>query len=155
MIPQTGAAWTRPRTWIFQANPNKYRILDSLQTENGELWNLNQHAGEICTGDRVLLWICGLEAGIYAIGTVTSDPMVMSDSPVGMGYWRVKSEGRRRKPRSFVRYDRLFLDQPLRKVYLEFDPALSNLRILRYPRGTNFPVTDQEWLVINAWLTQP
>ena len=106
----------------------------------------------VSIGDRVLIWIAGSAAGIYAIGTVLTAPVVQPDSPTGIGYWHNPADGRRSKARVRVRYDRLLLDRPLRKVYLEADPALSNLQIIRFPRGTNFSVSEEEWLAIKEWL---
>jgi hypothetical protein len=60
------------QTWIFQANPERYRILESLSAQHVELWNLRQHAHDVHAGDRVLIWLSGQDAGIYAIGTVLS-----------------------------------------------------------------------------------
>lgn len=142
------------RAWIFQANPNRYRIEESLQTEGEELWNLNQHAAEVGVGDRVLIWICGEDAGIYAVGTILSNPAIMSDSPRGIGYWSDPIDGKRAKARVRVRYDRVLLSRPLRKAYLSADPALRNLGILRAPRGTNFAVTRAEWSALSGWLSE-
>lgn len=64
------------RTWIFQGNPDKYRLENALQNEKEEWWNLNQHAKSVRTGDRALIWISGEKAGIYAIGSVLTDPEV-------------------------------------------------------------------------------
>ncbi len=140
------------KTWIFQANPNLYSVNESLKLESQELWNLRQYAKVIKIGDRVLIWISGSEAGIYAVGTVMTAPMVMSDSEKGQEYWIDKPRGRQPAPRVQVRYEQRLVDRPLRKTYLEWDPELSNLSIIRYPRGTNFPVTQPEWLAIKKWL---
>lgn len=141
-----------PRVWIFQANPTRYRILDSLRHESEELWNLRQHVREVALGDRVLIWLSGNEAGIYAIGTVTTAPTVIPDSPEGQSYWNVKSEGKRAIARVSVRYDRKLLEKPLLKDIIVCDPDLWNLRVVRQPRGTNFPVRDGEWTALQAWL---
>jgi 5-methylcytosine-specific restriction protein B len=146
---------SKPQTWIFQANPNKYRIEESLQVEQAEYWNLNQHARKVRAGDRVLIWISGKDAGIYALGTVVDDPYSRPDSPAGISYWYNPVEGQQVKPRVLVRYNRIFLDRPLHKVFLEFDPVLSNMKILRFAQGTNFAVTEEEWLAINSWLDEP
>ena len=140
--------------WIFQANPNRYRILDSLQMEKEELWNLNQHAGEIQSGDDVFIWVAGESAGIYAVGTVRSEPSMTSDTPVGQGYWIDPHDGARPKPRVLVRYSRKLVSRPLLRAYIQNDPDLKNLSILRFPRGTNFPVTDEEYQAILRWLDQ-
>lgn len=144
-----------PRAWIFQANPVRYRILESLATESAEFWNLRQHAREVQIGDRVLIWLSGIAAGIYALGTVVTSPQVMPDLPPGSARWTDPSEGRRPLPRVLVRYDRRLLDRPLQKPILQAIPDLWELAILQSPRGTNFPVTEAEWMVISAWLDVP
>ncbi len=138
--------------WIFQANPSRYRIFESLARESDEWWNLNQHADEVGMGDRVLIWIAGPDAGVYAVGTVVTAPIVTADSASGQAYWLEPEAGRRAKPRVRVRYDRVLLDRPLRKPYLAAGPALWDLPILRFPRGTNFRVSEEEWRGIEVWL---
>ena len=140
-------------TWIFQANPDQYRIEDSLQFEDEELWNLRQHASEVSTGDRVLVWISGANAGIYAIGTVTTEPHERPDSATGQQYWKDELSGKKPMPRVLVRYDRV-LEKPLLKDYLRCDPVLEKMRIITMPRATNFPVSKKEWRAIEAWLNE-
>jgi len=139
-------------TWIFQANPNKYEIYKSLEAEKAEYWNLNQNAKKIKAGDRVLIWISGIEAGIYALGKVMTDPVVRPDSATGIGYWITKKAGQRAKYRVLVRYEQVFLDNPLLKLFLEFDPTLWNLKVICAPHGTNFAVSEEEWQAIQEWL---
>lgn len=146
---------TKSHIWIFQANPAKYRIEESLRVERSEYWNLNQHADSVHSGDRVLIWISGKDAGIYGVGTVIDEPQSRPDSAVGIGYWHNPVEGQRVKPRALVRYDQVLLDRPLHKVFLDFDPVLRNMSIMRFAHGTNFPVTEEEWLTIKAWLNEP
>jgi predicted RNA-binding protein with PUA-like domain len=140
------------RAWVFQASPARYQIEESLQAEREEFWNLRQHAKQIAVGDRVFIWMSGEAAGIYAIGTVTTPPEVRPDSSAGLDYWLAKQEGLRLLPRVVVRYERVLLDRPLRKVFLEADPALWNMNIIRSPRGTNFAVRTDEWRALAAWL---
>lgn len=140
------------RAWIFQANPDKYAILQTLSTERVERWNLRQHAKDVRAGDRVYIWVAGEHAGIYAVGTVLTAPEVMSDSPTGIRHWTDPQEGRRAVARVEVRYDRVMLDAPLLKQYFQHDPILRELRILRLPMGTNFALTKSEALAIEDWL---
>jgi len=148
----SGTVLGLPRTWIFQANPNKYRIKESLRIEDGELWCLRQHAKKINVHDRVLLWISGTKAGIYAVGTVMTAPIAMPDSPAGLGYWNEKHQGEHPYPRVWVRYDRVMLDHPLLRDFLKLDPELRNMAILRSPRGTNFKVTEAQAAALDVWL---
>lgn len=138
--------------WLFQANPTRYRIHEALEQKAEDYWNLNQHASQISVGDRVLIWICGDEAGIYAVGTVVTAPVVMPDAPGGTPYWRPPSSGSQPRPRVLVRFDQKLLDQPLRKAFLLTDPVLSGLRVLHQPRATNFPVTVEQWTALQPWL---
>ena len=140
------------RVWIFQANPNKYRIEEALQDKAEDYWNLRQHASKIHIGDRVLLWVSGDEAGIYALGTVTTEPTVRPDAPEAAPYWRAPENGSRPRPRVLVRFDRCFLDQPLKKTFLLTDPILCGLRVIGFPRATNFPVTEEQWQALQEWL---
>lgn len=112
------------RTWIFQANPAKYRISDSLRAEREEYWNLRQHATEVTLGDRVLIWLSGKRAGVYALGTVVSAATETADSPTGQAYWNDKKAGERPIPRVWVRYDHILLDRPLLKEFIACDPDL-------------------------------
>ena len=141
-----------PATWIFQANPRDYDIAASLAAERIELWNLRQHASKVKVGDRVLVWISGRESGIYAVGEVVNAPVNQPDSIVGRQYWK-SAGGHQVWPRVEVRYNRVLLDRPLYKKYLEFDAALTQLAILRQPRGTNFAVTADEWEALDSWLS--
>ena len=141
-------------TWIFQANPNRYDIHTSLRREAEELWNCNQHFRRIRRGDRVLVWISGEEAGIYAFGYVLDNPILRVDSTQGMTYWTDPRQGRRERPRVCVRYKRAFLDRPLLKSFLQCDPELWGLSIFANPRGTNFEVKDDEWEAIRAWIEE-
>lgn len=140
------------RSWIFQANPLLYRIEESLRVEQEEKWNLRQHHRDVQVDDRVLIWMSGNRAGIYAIGTIKTAPVVESDSAKGIGYWNDKRQGYRPIARVWVRYERVLLDRPLLRDFLLCDPALWNMKILRNPRGTNFSVTEDEWLAIKTWL---
>ncbi len=141
-----------PRTWLFQANPNMYEIETSLRVERDEMWNLRQHHKDIEVNDHVLIWIAGKQAGIYAVGTVTSPPIVTNDTVKGIGYWKDKREGHRAIARVWVRYNRVLIDRPLLRDFLLCDPDLWNLSILRNPRGTNFAVTEAEWKALKVWL---
>lgn len=142
----------QPSTWIFQANPKLYDIHDSLKLETRELWGCKQHKDKIRKDDRVLIWISGSKAGIYAVGTVLTDPSPQPDTPSGMSYWNNPLEGLDDRPRVWVQYEKILLDQPLLKEFLRCDPELWDLRIMHKPMGTNFPVKDHEWLALKSWL---
>lgn len=71
------------RIWIFQANPDRYDVLNALSDSEleSQCWQVNQNAEKIKKGDIALIWMSGKEAGIYAVTEVISNPMVMEDFP--------------------------------------------------------------------------
>ena len=142
------------RYWIFQANPSRYAINDSLRREREEWWNLNQHASLVKPGDRVAIWLSGDDSGIYAIGTIIEGPVNRADSTQGQRYWTNPADGKREKPRVKVHYDQVIVNHPLYKAFLEADPQLWDLRVIRFPRGTNFPMTTTEWSALKEWLPE-
>jgi hypothetical protein len=139
-------------TWIFQANPNLYNIHTSLAVEAEEFWNCNQHHSKIKAGDRVLIWISGKKAGVYALGKVMTNPVMRPDSARGQQYWTDPETGRRERPRVKVKYEKIFLDKPLYREFLQCDPDLWNLSIFAQSMGTNFPVSEEEWRALESWL---
>lgn len=144
----------QPNTWIFQASPKRYDITTSLLVETCELWNCNQHVTKIKNGDRVIIWISGSKAGIYAVGKVISDPMLRPDSTVGIGYWANILDGMESKPRVLVEYEHTLLERPILRKFLQWDPELWGLSVFKQPRGTNFTVTEDEWRAIEVWIAK-
>ncbi|MBI4494719.1 MAG: EVE domain-containing protein [Chloroflexi bacterium] len=141
------------RAWIFQANPARYRIFETLATQPVERWNLRQHCKGVRVGDRVYIWVAGEAAGIYAVGTVLTSPEIAPDSPIGIRHWTDPAEGKRLIARVDVCYDRIMLDHPLLKEYLQADPILRDLTILHAPRGTNFALSGGQANAIEEWLS--
>jgi N4-bis(aminopropyl)spermidine synthase len=141
-------------TWIFQANPAKYDIHNSLKKESLELWGCLQHKDKIKRGDRVLVWVSGKSAGVYAVGTIMSEPSFRPDSPEGLMYWSDPLEGLSSRPRVWVKYERVLLERPLLRDYLRCDPELWGMTILAQPRGTNFAVNESQWQALEVWLEE-
>lgn len=81
-----------------------------------------------------------------------TEPEVRPDSEAGMSYWLTKRDGRQPIARVEIEYDKILLDKPLLKEFIQCDPALWNLKILVSPRGTNFAVSLEEAEAIRTWL---
>jgi len=141
-------------TWIFQANPKLYDIHEALRVEAKDMWGCVQHIKRIKAGDRALIWISGSEAGIYAVANILSDPELREDSAIGLKYWTNPVRGASPRPRVWIQFEKVLLDNPLLKRYLQWDPELWNLSIFANPRGTNFKVTQSEWEAIENWLEE-
>jgi N4-bis(aminopropyl)spermidine synthase len=139
-------------TWIFQANPKYYDILKSIENEHWELWGCTSYRDKIKSGDRVLIWVSGKEAGIYAIGQVLKDPHERPDTVAGLNYWIRLERGLEQKCRVVIRYEQRLLDRPLLRRHLAYDERLGSLSIFKNARGTNFKVLPAEWEAIASWL---
>jgi len=141
--------------WIFQGNPKIYDMVSAMgDTDIGNHvhWTVNQHFNKIHKGHLVLLWMSGPEAGIYALARVESEPGMMEEFPGENKYWFTEKEDRiaLRVRMSIIRR---FVNQPILRETLKGIPELSQLSILKHSQGTNFPVSDSEWMIINQLMT--
>lgn len=137
--------------WLFQANPKRYDILNSLYDEdigNSIHWIVNQHRKEIRAGHLGLIWMSGSEAGIYALARIESDPAVMKEFPAERKYWTDSAEKEEAIGVQLTILKR-FLNNPILKKALIATEGLNNLSILRQFQGTNFPVRNREWRIIS------
>ena len=138
--------------WIFQANPNRYDILNSLgdrEIGNSIHWLVKQYSGKIHKGHIALIWMSGRDAGIYALTRVESEPAVMNESDAECKYW-LNDQDQLSKNRVRLTVLRRFVNKPILKTELLQIPALSRLSILRQFQGTNFPVRNSEWAEISS-----
>ena len=58
--------------WLFQGNPKYYRIMDGIRDFEQMLWSVTRYAKDMVSGDGVLIWVSGEQAGIYAIAIIVN-----------------------------------------------------------------------------------
>jgi predicted Mrr-cat superfamily restriction endonuclease len=112
----------RSGAWVFQANPRRFDLLQALQGGGTEAWSVNQHRQDIQPGDRVWFRLTGPDAGIYAVGQVTSVPRPEASE---FGDWQVDVTFESR------------IDPPLLRAESGADPVLSATSALAGLMGTN------------------
>lgn len=136
--------------WIFQANPNRFDILNALADPHLKLqkWQVNQYKDEVKKGDIALLWMSGKESGIYAVTEVISDPQMMPDFPEEEKYWMNEADKGVKTLKVNIEIKNDMTNAPLFRKKIKTIPELKNLSILKFFQGTNFPVTQEEWSVI-------
>ncbi len=129
--------------WLFQANPKYSQILEAIQKLDGIYWLVTRYTKEIATGDQVLIWIAGKQAGIYALAEVSVAPQFM-DLPPDIDIWTmpVRAKARFYAP---VKFQQKLLDAPLLKSALRYDRILHDLEVIRRPHNSNFRVSEQQW----------
>lgn len=132
-----------PNYWVFQANPTKvYRIIDALKAGLLQSWMVNQYKKEIQTGDKVILWVSGEAAGIYALATVTSPVHTAMVEEEEYEYFIDQSkieEGTRVN----LRLDYNLVDKPILKEQVLTTPQLLDLK--QGTQGTNFPAIKLQY----------
>lgn len=136
--------------WFFQANPKRYDVLNALSDSSGEVdrWQVNQYRNKIKKGDIVLIWMSGVEAGIYAVGEITSNPLITDDVNALDKYWIDEQDRKQNRLRVNIRITAKLVNNPILRAELKGIPGLQNLSILRFSQGTNFPVRNDEWIII-------
>lgn len=133
--------------WLFQANPRHYRIFEAIQDLDEMPWLVTRYRQQIQPDDGVLIWIAGENAGIYAIATVLTSPEILRpDNITDRHYWTNPSRIRTTKARTHIAFVRKLLRQPLRKHEIRFDRILQDLPVIHTPGGTNFKITEAQWL---------
>lgn len=141
------------RSWIFQANPQYYDIVEAVKQLREIRWVVRQHKDDLHTGDRVFIWASGPNAGIVARGTVASEPGIMDESPEELPFDKTASPSTMER-RVVITIDDV-LNPPVPRSDLQNDPALRSMSILKVPRGTTFALTDAEAAALSTRCQQP
>ncbi len=127
--PAAYAPETRVGGWVFQCDPARYDLLTAIASGWGEDWSMNQHREEAAVGDRVWFRISGEQAGLYAVGEISSLPYRREDE-TEFGAWGIDV--------SF----KALVRPPLLREEIGADPMLSQIRALAGSMGTNFPIDE-------------
>lgn len=141
------------RIWIFQCNPDKYKIKEALadpQVINCFHWKVKQHKKEIRKVHIGLIWCSGASAGIYAITELISDPGLFKESDHEKDYWSDNSDEEGVQYRVQMKLIKNLVDDPITKERIKRIDGLQDLSILKMPRGTNFSVTEEEWGILKG-----
>ncbi|WP_298355847.1 McrB family protein [Runella sp.] len=120
------------RYWVFHSNPkvfdNKTRISESDIVEFRVQKNV---LNRIEVEDKVLFWISGDEAGIYAVGEVITPPYMDE-------LWRVD-----------VKILEKLVNQPINRSVILSDLELSSIRVFENPQGvTNAEISENQFYKI-------
>ena len=134
---------SKSRTWIFQANPDRYDLAAALRTKSEMAWLALQRPSEMSVGDRVYMWESGTNAGIVGKGAISQAAanMPFPDDEVEFSKDPEKFNGV--QPRVRLRIDGTVTPR-VAKAELENHPLLSQLAIVRAPRMTNYLLSEEE-----------
>jgi MoxR-like ATPase len=129
--------------WLFQSNPKYYDLDRALRELPAIEWTVRGHVPSVHAGDRAYIWRAGPQAGVVAVGTVLTEPEESSPDPAEVEFWlqpdRYGFDSV--EPRVRVSIDRV-VDPPLLRATLRDDAVLSDLMVIRAPRGTVYEVPE-------------
>ena len=74
--------------WLFQAHPKKVELVEALRANALHSFWVKAHKDKIHAGDKVILWQTGKQSGVYALGTVRSEPLETRLSDEESKYWK-------------------------------------------------------------------
>lgn len=141
-------------TWIFQGNPDRYKIDEYLQKTKNIYWSVKfpKHQNEVAIGDIVYIWRAqGSQktiSGIIAIGTVTQECKTIDEIPddpnLGDDLW-IDPDDHGSGVHAGIHITEIRLNPEsgmLNSSEMQEDPILSKLQILTSRVGTNFIVPE-------------
>ena len=114
--------------WLFQCNPKRFDLAKFLE-DGGVVnwWTMNQGKNLVSPKDRVFFWQTGEQAGLLAIGRVTS-PVYQKENPFGHDSVDVVFEYK--------------IIPPLTREEARTNKTLHDFVPFKGFQGTNFPIRD-------------
>jgi hypothetical protein len=152
MPPMASAKAEAVRVWLFQANPQFYKLAEELKEEqvgNRGNWAVTTYRSEMQAGDVALLWQSGKDRGIYAVAELLGAPYQRD--------WEPEPEDLIKRPYTKatwwvdLRYIQI-LEPPLLADQIKQHPLLQNLGVLTFANATNYRVTPDQWAEIKQLL---
>lgn len=130
--------------WIFQSNPKYYNIEGALEVLTEMNWLVNQYPKQIRAGDTVYIWKSGKEGGIIAVGTILTNPTMMSMESKTDHFVIDETKFVSDALRVRVRIDyKLPGIQRIGRENFKNHPVLSSMEIVNFADATNFMVKPE------------
>lgn len=129
--------------WLFQSNPDVFRLRDALRAEALETFTITAHKHDIHKDDKIILWQSGKEAGCYGLATVTSQ---VEKLPIGEKEKPFFKELPEEPMRVSLKIEYNLWNKPLTWEMLRDIPVFEDFNA-GLP-GTNFIATEQQYKVL-------
>ncbi len=129
--------------WLFQSNPDIFRLRDALRAEALESFAITAHKRDISKGDFAILWQSGREAGCYGLAKIVSD---VQEMPIPEGERPFFQELPEETMRVQLRVEYNLWNKPIVWEMLRDNPIFEDFNA-GLP-GTNFIATEQQYLTL-------
>lgn len=138
-------------SYLFQGNPDRFDIDGYLQAaidQDREIsWSVKQHKNSIQPGDTVYLWRAAgkdrNESGVIAQAVCVSQVDLTAPDSFAQSYWKDPPNTESRVKLELQSLN-LKHKKIIKKEWIEEDPQLKDLSILKQAQGTNFVITKSE-----------
>ena len=133
--------------WLFKEEPGEYSFAD-LQRDRKTLWTgvrnplARQHLRQVRRGDRVLFYHTGKEKAVVGEMRAAADA---KPAPAEADPRAVVVEVEAVRP----------LARPVPLTRIKADPLLRDWDLVRLPRLSVLPVTEEQWLRVEELSRQP
>jgi hypothetical protein len=137
--------------WIFQGNPDRFRIEDYL-SRYPELiyWHTPRYARKIELGDRAFIWRARRNAAAIAIGTVVEHPtpasFVRHPEALAPELW-IGAQPPANDYKTGIRVDEHRLngdDKVIQRTAIRVNAILGSISFMRMANGTVFELSDDQ-----------
>lgn len=129
--------------WIFQCNPQAYDLVGALKENIMTSWRVVNHKNKIKVGDKVVLWMTGPNAGVYATTLVTSNLYKRKALPTDRDYAFYHSEPTNEFEVVDLEIEHNFVLNPILKSTLENYTWFKKMKVGM--QGTNFESSRIEY----------
>lgn len=130
-------------SWIFQSSPTQYDLASALKVLKDVTWLVNQYQHEVHAGDSVFLWETGPQAGILAVGAISSEPAVIDQGAGELAYELTPNKFSGPRLRVRITIERV-LRPRLSRQQITSNESLASLPNLKFANATNFKLTSEQ-----------
>lgn len=137
--------------WIFQANPDRFNIDKYIDENTNIVWTVRQrHFLEtIQPGDEVFMWRAAGKkkavSGVVARGVILDIPKKMPDDEASKECWIVPPESLIDWRVPITLHEKCLSPKTvIKREWLQDDPILSGIRILKMKNETNYRIGPNE-----------
>lgn len=155
-----------PQTWIFQGTPKTFDVRGFLATSPSDfLWLAKQSAGRMAVGDKVFIWQAigdgdRAHSGVLAEAEIIEPARPQADDIASRPFWTNAEAAREATElKDRVRLRLLSVSEEgriLQRDAIALDPVLGTLSIFSLRTGTNFRLTQEQSVSLEAaWSDLP
>lgn len=129
--------------WVFQGNPNYFNLEKALSDGALKTWKVNQNKSRIKEGNKVILWMTGEKAGIYALANIESAVQKILEDPKELTYYTNNNHANIVEDRVELSIEYNLVKKPILKNMIMLNADLKDLK--QGVQGTNLKATKKQY----------